>query len=326
MKKQTETIIEEIAELLRKQDDFLLMGHINPDGDSIGSLLGLGLGLRAMGKSKIRLCLDALPSAYGFLPGAQLLAAAGDTGAAPAVAIALDCATPERLSGGQNCFAEAAVTVNIDHHVSNSGYAGYNYVDPAAAAVGEQVYLLLEAMRVKPDRDIATCLYTAITTDSGSFRYDSTTPRTHRIAAELLECGADAAIANTALFETRSYEQSKLLALVLATLTVSPGGKVAWLTATRPMLQAAGVEEAETESLIGFARAVDGVEVALLFREQADGTVRVGFRARQHCDVNALAQQFGGGGHPKAAGCTLPGAVAAVQERVIAAARKAVND
>lgn len=326
MKKIINAGIETIAAILQEQEDFLLTGHTNPDGDSIGSMLGLGMALRALGKKRVRLRTDTFPPVYSFLPGAPLIEVWGEDEPTPAVFVALDCATPERFSGGKECFAGAAITINLDHHFSNSYFAGYNCVDPAAAAVGEQVFLLLEKMLLKPDRDVATCLYTAIITDSGSFRYDNTTPRTHRAAAELLEYGADSGTVNTTLFETRSREQTKLLALVLGTLTVSPGGKVAWLTATRDMLRVTGVEDIETEALIGFARAVSGVEVAILFREQTDGTVRVGLRSRQQFDVNTLARQFGGGGHPKAAGCTMPGAVAAVRDLVVNAARKAVND
>lgn len=314
------------AELLLQEDDFVLTGHLHGDGDSIGSLLALGQGLLAAGKKRVRLRADAVSPLYAFLPGVQLIETWQEGEAAPAVFVALDCATPERLSGGKDCFAGAAITLNIDHHPGNTCFARYNWVEPTAAAVGEQVFLVLQAMGVKLDRDMATCLYTALATDSGSFRYDSVTPRTHRIAAELLSCGAAAAAVNVALFETRSLEQTKLLALALGTLTVSPGGKVAWLSATRDMFAVAGSDDIETESLISFARAISGVEVAILFREQADGTVRVGLRARHHVDVNSLARQFGGGGHRKAAGCTLPGTIPVIRNQVVSAARRAAND
>lgn len=315
-----------VAELLLQEDDFVLTGHVQGDGDSIGSLLALGQGLLAAGKKKVRLRADIVPPLYAFLPGTALIETWRAGEAAPAVFIVLDCATLERLSGGRDCFAGAAMTLNIDHHPGNTCFARYNWVEPAAAAVGEQVFSVLQAMGVQLDRDMATSLYAALATDSGSFRYDSVTPQTHRIAAELVSCGAAAAAVNTALFETRSLEQTKLLALALDTLTVSPGGKVAWLSVSRNLFTAAGTDDIETESLISFARAVSGVEIAILFREQTDGTVRVGLRARHDADVNILARQFGGGGHQRAAGCTLPGTVPAVRDQVVSAVRRAVND
>lgn len=324
----SDAVTREIARVLRQNHQFLLTAHTSPDGDSLGSLLAFGLALQDLGKQVV-LCVDSIPDSYRFLPGSTRLQLWSDqTPASPAVLIAIDCATPERLGGGQVYLTQAGRIINIDHHISNPGYGDINYVDPTAAAAGEQVFLVLEALGAVVTPPIATCLYAAIAADTGSFRYASTTPRTHRIAAALLSVGIDLEELNRNLFETRSLPQTRLLALALETLTISPGGKVAWAVVSLSMLAQAGLtdRDTDTEGMIGFVRAVEGVEVAMLFREQSEGVVRVGLRSRRDADVNALAAGFGGGGHRRAAGCTLEGSLDAVRERVVAAARKVVKD
>ncbi len=321
-----ETALRPLIQALTQAEEFVLTAHTTPDGDSLGSLLGLDLALRALGKRTVAY-VESVTETYRFLPGAANLRLWTDAPVEPPrVLVTLDCATPERLGPGQAFLAGAGLVINIDHHPGNPEYGAINYIDPGAAAAGEQVYLLLKAMGAAITPPIATCLYTAIASDTGSFRYENTTPRTHQLAGELLAAGADLAAINQYLYESRNFAQTRLLGLVLSTLTLSPGGKVAWAFLTEAMRAEAGVEQVESEGIIGFVRSVAGVEAALLFKERAAGEVWVSLRSRGTVDVNALATTFGGGGHTRAAGCTVYGELSAASQPVIDAARRLVND
>ncbi|MCL4424838.1 MAG: bifunctional oligoribonuclease/PAP phosphatase NrnA, partial [Firmicutes bacterium] len=222
--------------------------------------------------------------------------------------------------------SRVALVVNIDHHGTNAGFGQYNYVDVQAAAVGEQIYELLRSMEVDISPAIATCLYTAIVTDTGSFRYESTRESTFRVAAELVRLGAKPAQVAENAFETRSLSSARLLGRALETLELTPDGKVAWLVISRAALEETGASDEETEGIINYARAIRGVEVGLLFRETGDGKVRVSLRSRHQVDVSRVASHFDGGGHPRAAGCTLSLPLNEAREKVITAVRGALAD
>jgi phosphoesterase RecJ-like protein len=202
-------------------------------------------------------------------------------------------------------------------------YGEYNYLDFSAAAVGELAFLLLRELGLAIDPTIATCIYTSIVADTGGFKYDSTAPRTHRIAAELLEAGAKPYEVASAIFENESMARLALLSQVLATLHVDPSGKIASVHVTREMLEQTGAAEEDVEGMVNYARSVMGVEVGMLFRETSEGSIRVGLRSRRHVDVGAVAKQFGGGGHARASGCGLHTSMEEAKVRVLNAVRAA---
>ncbi len=312
------------AQMIREADRILFFLHVSPDGDSIGSTLAMVHALRKAGKTAIGVGVDPVPRIYSFLPGWDTLFVPWqEVEGEWDLACFLDCGDLERVGAGMPVVKKAKRTLNVDHHITNAVYGEYNYLDFSAAAVGELAFLLLRELGLAIDPTIATCIYTSIVADTGGFKYDSTAPRTHRIAAELLEAGAKPYEVASAIFENESMARLALLSQVLATLHVDPSGKIASVHVTREMLERTGAGEEEVEGLVNYARSVTGVEVGLLFRETPEGSIRVGLRSRRYVDVGAVAKQFGGGGHARASGCGLDTSMEEAKVRVLNAVRAA---
>lgn len=327
---------EVIAKALAPVHRVGLFCHIMPDGDTIGSALALSAGLRSLGKSTVVFSADGVPKAYSFLPGAEEIVASASGSGGPAregssaarfeAAVFLDCTQAERAGGVLEVVGPSTVIVNLDHHITNSGFGHHRWVDPGAAATGEMVYWVLRALGVEIAADVATCLYVAILSDTGRFSYDNTGPGALRVCADLIERGVRPYAIAEELYESKSVASLRLLALALSTLAVSEDGRVAWLEVTRDMLREAGATEDETEGIVNFSRTIKGVKVGLLFRETADGRVRVAFRSRSEVDVSKIALKFGGGGHSTAAGCAVRGTLEEVKKSVLAETACAVRD
>lgn len=314
-----------IIPLLREKESFLMLTHVNPDGDAIGSSLALALALRRLRKKVTLVRVDELPETYRFLPGADLYVPYQQVDGEYDVALFLDCGDLDRVGAARSVVDRAKVKVNIDHHVTNTYYGDYNYIDPLVSSVGEQIYQMLHAAEIALDKDIATNLYVAVATDTGSFRYENTHVDTHMIAAALLMEGVEPGEISNQVYETRSLAAVRLLGAVLATLQVSRDGQVVWLTLTRRTLADTGATDDDTEGLVNYARSVRGVEVGVLFREVEGGEVRVNFRSKSRVDVSAIASQFGGGGHPRASGATASGTLEEVTDRVLTAVAEALQ-
>ncbi len=296
---------EDVARILQRYRRLLIVAHVLPDGDAIGSMLGLGLGLQRIGREVVLVSPSGVPESLGFLPGASRIIAPEEVPADFEVVVALDSSDLDRLEDVAGKIPAGAPVVNIDHHITNRMYGTYNYVDPVAAAVGEQVYKILKAMRINVDQEIALCLFTAIATDSGFFRFSNTSPTTLRIAARLVERGVEPFKVSEHVYETKSLASLRVLGRVLDTLQVDEAGRIAWVDVRRDWLVEFGLDEGQTEGFVNYPRMVKGVDVALLFRESADGKIRVGMRSRGDFDVSALAEAFDGGGHARAAGCSV---------------------
>lgn len=316
--------LAEVAAALDRAQKVLLCGHEMPDGDSLGSVLALGLTLEKLGKKVTMAGPDPVPLMYSFLPGAERFVAGAPPGGGYDTLVTLDCSVPERLGTGYRelLLSGEMSVINIDHHAGTVPFGTTRYVDRQAAAVGEIIFDLIELMGVELTTDVATCLYTAIITDTGSFRYDSITPDTHRRVAKLLDTGVPASRVNVMLYEDKPGAAIRLLGAALNTLNISPCGKVGWMTVSRKTLQDAGAEDEHTEGLVNYARRIKGVEIGLLFRELADGRYKVSFRSKDFADVNRLAALFGGGGHTRAAGCVLRGDLEDIKKRIVAEAVK----
>jgi phosphoesterase RecJ-like protein len=312
--------LTEVVKVIRRHDSFVLLEHQKPDGDCVGSGLALVQALRALGKQALLVSDDPHPAVYDFLPGRRFYTRVGylkPEDFRPEVAIFLDCTDPERAGRGLE-FAKDKFWVNIDHHVSNSYFGSVNLVDPEAAATGELVYDIINALEVPVDKDISTCLYVAIVTDTGGFRYQNTTKETHILAAELLDKGVNGSEIFDSVFETRTVSSIMLLARALSTLKLYRGGKIAVVSLTQEMIRASGASSDETEGIIGYPRSISGVEVSLFFKEADEpGKVHVSFRSRSAVDVAAVAQTLGGGGHPRAAGALIEGTIEEVTAKVM---------
>lgn len=311
--------MRELVELLEQRDGFVLAGHRDPDGDSLGSALALAAGLEQLGKKAVVVSTDEIPVAYRRLPGMERIVRTGRLPEGHPVAILVECNGIER--SGLDGF-EGRTLVNIDHHANNPRFADLNWIDPDVAAVGVMVHELLVALGVDLTPEIATQIYLAILTDTGSFRYSNTDARTLRLAAELVDHGVDPAAVASAVYENVPVEKVRLRAEALATLTLEDDGRVAWMHLDHEALRRAGPTP-DTEGIVNQARAVAGVEVALLFKEAEPDGYRVSLRSDHRVDVAAVAAIFGGGGHPRAAGCAVPGSFEEVWQRVLGAVREA---
>lgn len=309
-----EIALQEIARNLDRADSLILTGHIHPDGDSLGSMLALYAHLAAAGKNVELLLDDELPALYSFLPGFEQIRRPDGSRRKADWLVVLDASDAERIAGVRE--AVDAPILNIDHHISNTKYADFWYIDSKAAATGEIIYDLLRLMDAAVTPDIAVCLYTAIATDCGFFRYANTTSATLRYAADLIELGAEPSVISEYL-ETKPLKSITTLTQVLATLETYENGKIAAITIP-PELVDDGSET--TEGFINYPRNIEGVEIAIMFRPTEAGT-RISFRSRD-ADVSQLALSFGGGGHVRAAGCTVAGDFSAAKGRILEAAVK----
>ena len=313
-------VCEQIRELLASSERIILLSHHNPDGDTLGSMLALWHHLSPGRKIRMA-CSDPVPELYRFLPGWEEVLTNEEALAKKEtydLAVAVDASDLGRLGpGGGELIARAQVVVSIDHHATGEPFGNPAWIDPDAAATGELVWALLRDCLTE---EIATALYTAIITDCGSFRYANTTAQTLTIAGKLVEAGADPHLIATRVFETRSFASLKLLERALGTLEVDGTGQLGWMELTEEMFQATGATQEAGEGFVNYVRMIEGVRLAILFRENS-GKVRVSLRSLD-VDVGKLAATFGGGGHVRAAGCELAMPLADAKEQVLARARE----
>ena len=313
--------------LLRETRAWVVVPHMGPDADTLGSSLALAGLLRQLGCQVWVACQDDVATRYDYLPGAADVLVDSLPADLPvgAGAIACDAATLDRLGTMGPRIAAMRPLVNVDHHVSNPGWGSHNLIDVASAATGEVVYLLYDWFGVPLDAAAATCLYAALVTDTGSFRYPATTHRTMAVAAELLATDIDAPGIGAAIYERRSAASLRLLGLALASLKIGAAGRLAWATVPLSMFEAAEAAEDDAEAIAERLREVAGVEALFVARESHDGSVRVSLRSKGRVDVNAIAQRCDGGGHIQAAGCTIARPLAQVEAELVAAFEEALR-
>ena len=311
-----------LAPLSKPAGHALMLGHVHPDADVLGTLLALGDALAARGWSVVEGGPHPAPAILSFLPGVERYRTLSTVEGPLDVVVMTDCPNPARTEGLLGAArATGATILNIDHHPDNRRYGHVNWIDTSAAAAGEMVYRLLVGLGLPVTPPVATNLFTAIHTDTGSFRYSNVTPATFQIAAELVRAGADPAAVASAIYERRASDSLRWLGESLARVRVTDDGRVAWLA-----LPTGAVPEAfvESEELVNYPRSITSVRVACLLRE-LNGQVKVSLRAKGDVDVQRIAARFGGGGHPNAAGFSVPGALDPVTRDVLAAVREAVR-
>lgn len=315
MDKKIDFLMDDAIRLIKESDNILIASHVQPDGDSIGSILALGMAIEKL-KGKVRILkVDDIPSDYQFLPNIELIKEFDDENID--LFIALDCGDMERLGSGKKLALKAKQIVNIDHHITNDNFGDLNIVSPSSAATGELVYKIIKKMDVQIDKNIATCLYTAISTDTGSFMYSNTTYKTHLIVAELLKIGININDININLYQSRSMERTKLFLDSLDTLEILLDDKVAIVTTTQDMLESNDAKLEDTEGIISFVRDIDTVEVACLLKEIDESEVKVSIRSKKAIDVSKICNKFNGGGHIRAAGCTIYGSIKEAKKLIL---------
>lgn len=295
---------EEIIELLKTGDNYIIGCHLHPDGDAIGSLLALGLALETAGKKMEMVVPGGVPAMFRFIGGTEKIIEAPTF--SPEVIISVDCAEKSRLLLPPETFVAGVPVVNIDHHVSNSMFGDFNYVQPEAAATGEIIYYILTAGGFALDTRAAEALYTAVATDTGFFRFSNTNDRVLSLVAGLVKTYnlSPGHIAEQ-VHEEKSYDSLRLLGEVLSTLRIAKNKKIAWMVLEHELLTKHSVPLEETENFVNHAISIQGVEVGLFFKEVNPGEIKVSWRSRIAVDVSRLAARFGGGGHARAAGCTI---------------------
>ena len=313
-----DTAYEEVAKLLATGRRFLLTGHRNPDGDALGSALGLALALEAAGKEARVVMRDRWSFAYSKMPAISRVAVVetlpADWPSGWDALFTMEC--PEADRAGWPNLLQGKV-VNVDHHPGNTRYGALNLVDLPAAATGEIVSDLLDILGWPLTADIATNLWVSLVTDTGSFRYSNTTPKALALGARLVAEGAQPGPVNEFLFEAAPLSSLKLEALVLGTLELHAGGTVATVELPRRFFDESGAKEADTEGLVNRARGIEGVRAAALIREGEDGEIRCSLRSKGTVDVRSVAVLHAGGGHRNAAGCRMPGTLASAKAMLV---------
>jgi bifunctional oligoribonuclease and PAP phosphatase NrnA len=315
----TDSQVKNFIALLKKSKKILLTTHINPDGDGIGSGLALMNELLKLGKKVDFINRDPLPRIYRFLPNSDRVKNTKKIKGRYDLAVILECPEQERNGGVMDFVKQADHTVNIDHHLGNGMYADLNIVDPKAAAVGVQLYQIMKTGGINITKDAATCLYTAIITDTGSFRYSNTTPGVHIIAAGLLKLGANPEGISSEVYAS-TIASTRLMHMMLKTLKTEK--MAGWCVLTRKMFRVTGAHESETDNFINSIRSIRDVMVAMLFKELDKGAVKVSFRSKNGYDVNYLAKKFGGGGHKHASGAVIREPLKKAEKLVLSEVRK----
>jgi bifunctional oligoribonuclease and PAP phosphatase NrnA len=318
-------IVKRILDEIRDLNNFCVVGHIRPDGDCIGSQLGLALALQNAGK-KVR-CWneDAVPQKLRFLDTEKLFEKP-HAGEKFDCVIATDCASFERLGKAGEHIQNRKLFINIDHHTSNTRYADINWVAGKEPSCGELIYRLLRAANWTVTKPIADCLFTAVSTDTGSFQYSTTRPATYHVAGDLVKRGADLAKICDEVYQSYSLQRVRLLRHVYNSFKLTHNDQIAYFWLKQKDFARTGAERSDTEGLIEHVRDIEPVVVACAFEELEPELMRISLRSKNgKVNVNEIAAQFGGGGHSAAAGARIPGKPISVQRRVVAAIKKALN-
>lgn len=306
--------LEHILEEIKKAKKIVILTHENPDGDAIGSSLGMYIALRKMGKEP-DIIIPELPRVYNFLPEIENVKKEGQKEPYD-LAIALDCATIKMLNGWANYFEDAKVKVTIDHHGTNTMYGDYNYVNPDAPACAQTLISIIQYFGVEIDKKIGTCLLTGIITDTGGFQYQSTTPETFEFAAELLQTGVNVSDVYKRVMNTMTKANFELRKRAIERMEFFKEGKIAFTYVIKEDIEEANAETGDFEGIVEEGRNIEGVEVSIFLRETQKG-FKVSLRSNDYVNVSDVCLLFGGGGHIHAAGCTIAQSLEQVKEKII---------
>jgi len=305
-------MLDQVLDEIRKRERFVLTSHARPDGDAVGSTLACSEILRKMGKQSEVVLRDGVPRVYQSLPFAERVIHAGGVNGSYDAAIILECDNIQRtrLEGLEGQFL-----INIDHHRSGRNFAHVNWIDPKAVATAELIYKLAKAADVKISSEVATCLYTAVLTDTGAFMFEGTSEHTFELARELVLAGADPVRCAQHIYFGHSTAKLRLLGAALSALQRQ--GPLAWIWVTQEQMERVGAKEEDCEGLVNYALSIGNVEIAVFFRELPGGRFRVSLRSKGKLDVASIAEEFGGGGHACASGCSVDGPLHSAVERVM---------
>src|SRR5436305_3513012 len=315
-------MLAQVVELIEKKDRFAITSHVRPDGDGLGSSLGLFWLLKSLNKDVEVIMRDPAPHSYQQLPGAGTIRVAPRVGEHFDAVFVIECSDIERP--GLEDLGQQFV-VNIDHHSTTELFGSVNWIDSTAAACGEMIYNLCKATGVRVTKELAECVYTALLTDTGSFHYSNTTERTSKIASELMRTGVRPAKTAEAIFGSYQWPKIELLSLVLATAKRDETGHIAWMEQTLEMQEQTRASEEDADGFVNYPLSVAEIEATALFKECSPGVYRTSLRSKGDVNVAKVAEQFGGGGHRNAAGCTLKGNLDEVEKQLVPLLQDAVK-
>lgn len=299
------------AELLKKSENVIILTHRNPDGDTLGSGFALLRALKDMGKRARLLNADPIPDKYAYL-----YEGIGEDSFEEDFIVSVDVA--ERKLLGESLMDKYGdrIDLAVDHHETSRFFAHKTYCESDSASCCEIVYLLIKAMGTPITKEIADCIYTGCSTDTGCFKYSNVTPRTHRIAAELIEAGADHSRINIRMFETKTMGDFMLQKMCLDSLEIFGEGKVAVISVSKDMLSECGVDKSALDAIKPITRQIEGVEIGITVKEESDGKIGISVRTGENYDASAICAHFGGGGHMRAAGCEIKGSIEEAKDKI----------
>lgn len=305
--------LDNILEEIKKANSIVILTHENPDGDAIGSVLALYIALQKMGK-KADMVVPEVPKSYLFLPYTDQIKKQGEE--CYDLAIALDCATIKLLNGFANYFETAKVKVTIDHHSTNTMFGDYNYINPDSPACAQILLTVLDYFGVEIDKEMGSCILTGIITDTGGFQYQNTTPETFEFASDLLKRGVNVSDIYKRVMNTKTRANFELRKRAIDRLEFLEDGKIAYTYITKQDQLEVNAESGDYEGIVEEGRAIEGVEVSVFLRENDKG-YKVSLRSNSYVNVSDVCLMFGGGGHIRAAGCTLTVPLEQAKERII---------
>lgn len=311
--------LESAAKTLLSKDKILILTHRSPDGDTIGSGYALAMALRKLGKSVKVDCTDPFPEKYSYFTD-KLEKLEFDE----EFVVSVDIADTKLLGEKLSDYADK-IGLCIDHHGSNTKYAKEYYVEASAAAAAQVIAKLIRLMNVEFDKDIANAIYTGITTDTGCFRYTNVTAETHRIAADMIDCGAESGMINRLMFETKSRSRLEIERRVMDSIQFYLDGRCAIAYATIDMMKESGAVDSDMEGVSSLPRQIEGVMAGITLREKNNGKFKVSVRTTDELDASAICANFGGGGHKAAAGCMITGTLNEAIEQIIEVVRQALE-
>ncbi|MBA3634666.1 MAG: bifunctional oligoribonuclease/PAP phosphatase NrnA [Acidobacteria bacterium] len=316
-------MLSQVVELIENKQNFAITTHVRPDGDGIGSSLGLCWLLRSLGKNAEVIVSDGIPLSYRQLPGADEIRKVTEIDKQYDAVFVMECSDIQRprIKGLENQFV-----VNIDHHATSEHFGTINWIDATASAVGEMIYNLCKAIGGRITREIAECVYLALVTDTGSFHFPNTTERTLKVASELIKAGVKPADISQAVYNSYPWSRIELMRRVLATVKRDPSGKVAWMRQTLEMKESSGAVDGDNSGFVNIPLAAKEVEAVVYMREVEPNIFRISLRSKDGINVARVAEKFGGGGHKNAAGCHATGDWDAKEREIVAAVIETVGN
>jgi len=316
MKKAKKINLPDLCRLIKSSKKILVSTHRHPDGDGIGSIIALGKALQKLNKKVVLYSYDPIPKMYHYLPGYKKIKHNLNPKDKFDLSFIVDLGEIERVGDEFLNHPGRSLTVSLDHHAKGVHNADYNFCLPKLASSGEVIYKVIKALKVPLDKYMATNIYTAIVTDTGSFKYSNTTSETFAVASELVSHKIDVWQVALNCFETFSLGRMELMKIVVGSMEVHRNKKLAWIVLKQKDYKKTGASQEDAEGFINYPRSIDSVEVAVAFKEQSDGSYKVSMRSKNYVDVASIALEFEGGGHIRASGCGISGSLNQVKKKL----------